>query len=117
MRSSSWLRRPWSVVMGADGFGGIERRREALLLAVVARPVPEFRAANAGRMMLADDVAVGVLAGHLVHEDVLRDDDVAFHTDHFSDVGDAAGTIAQACRLHDDVHRSAHHFPDGAGGQ
>src|SRR2546423_10019586 len=111
MRSSSWLRRPWSVVMGADGFGGIERRREALLLAVVARPVPEFRAANAGRMMLADDVAVGVLAGHLVHEDVLRDDDVAFHTDHFSDVGDAAGALPRAGPLLHHVPRSPHHLP------
>src|SRR2546423_13493779 len=110
MRSSSWLHRPWSVVMGADGFGGIERRREALLLAVVARPVPEFRASNAGRMMLADDVAIGILADHLVHEDVLRDDDVTFHAHHLGDVGDAAGAISPAWRPRGNVHRAAHQF-------
>src|SRR5437899_3344427 len=100
-----------SLVVRVDGFRGVERGREALLLAVVARAIPEFRSADAGRFMVADNVAVGILAGHLVEEDVLCDDDITFHANHLGDVSDAAGAIAQACRLYDDVHRSAHHFP------
>src|SRR5215468_125995 len=95
---------PRSLVVRAEGFGGIERGRQTLLLAIVARTIPEFRSADAGRFMVADDVAVGILAGHLVEEDVLRDNDIALHAHHLGDVGDAARTVAQACRLHDDVH-------------
>src|SRR5690348_4817701 len=103
MRSCSCLHRPRSGLR-ADGLGGIERSRETLLFAVVARPIPEFRTAYASRFMLADDVAVGILAGHVVEEDVLRDDDVTFHALHLGDVGDAARAIAQARGLHDDVY-------------
>src|SRR5215831_18248193 len=62
--------------------GGVERGRQPLLLAVVARPLPEPRPADAGRTMPADDVAVRVLSHQIVNEDVLRDDHVAFHADH-----------------------------------
>src|SRR5262249_60253257 len=79
-------------------FRAAEPRGLAILLAVVARAIPEFRAANAGRAMAADDVAVGVLAQHFVDKDVLRNDDVAFHAHHFRDVGDAAGGGAAAGR-------------------
>src|SRR5437899_3047578 len=103
-----------SALQRLDGFRGVERRREALLLAVVARAIPEFRSADAGRAVAADDVAVGVLALHLIEEDVLGDYHVAFHAYHFRDVGDASGAFAQAGRLHDDVDRSADHLADGA---
>src|SRR5262245_19091194 len=95
---------PRSLVLRAEGFGGIERGRQTLLLAIVARTIPEFRSADAGRFVVADNVAVGILAGHLIEEDVLRDDDITFHAHHLADVGDAAGAIAQACCLYDDVH-------------
>ena len=99
------------------GLGGIERRGQPLLLAVVARPLPEPRPADAGRAMPADEVAVGVLAQQIVEEDVLGDDDVAFHSDHLGDVGDAARAVAQARDLHDHVDRSAQHLANGAGRQ
>src|SRR5262245_24473895 len=70
--------------------GGIERGRQPLLLAVVARPLPEARAADAGGAVAADQIAVGVLAHQGVDENILGDDDVALHADHLGDVGDAA---------------------------
>ena len=95
-------------------FGGIERGREPLLLAVISRAIPEPRPSDAGRTMPADDVAVGVLADHVVDEDVLGDDGVAFHAHHLGDVGDAARAVAQAGGLDDDVDRGADHLADGA---
>ncbi len=92
-------------------------RGKALLVAVVARTLPEFRAADAGRAVPADDLAVGVLADHVVEEDVLGDDGVAFHAHHLGDVGDAARAVAQARGLDDDVDRGADHLADGARGQ
>ena len=47
-----------------------------------------------------------VLADDLVDEQVLRDDDVAFHAHHLGDVGDAARAVAQARGLDDDVDRA-----------
>ena len=47
-----------------------------------------------------------VLADHLVDEQVLGDDDVAFHAHHLGDVGDPARAVAQARGLHDDVDRA-----------
>src|SRR5256714_6002526 len=98
-------------------FGGIQRSGKPLLLAVVARAFPEARPSDAGRAVAADDLAVGVLADHVVEEDVLGDDGVAFHAHHLGDVGDAARSVAQPRRLDDDVDRGADHFADGAGGQ
>src|SRR5215471_11163275 len=77
-------------------FRRIERRGKALLLAVVPGALPEARAADAGRAMPADDLAVGVFAHQVVDENVLGDDGVAFHAHHLGDVGDAARTVAQA---------------------
>ena len=94
-------------------FGGVERGGEPLFLAVVAGAVPELRPADAGRAVAADQLAVGVLAHHVVDEEVLGDDDVAFHADHLGDVGDAARAVAQARRLDDDVDRGADHLADG----
>src|SRR5947207_2045402 len=98
-------------------FGGIEGSGEPLLLVVVARTLPELRPADAGRAVLADDLAVGVLADQVVEEDVLGDDGVAFHAHHLGDVGDAARTVAQARGLDDDIDRGADHLADGARGQ
>src|SRR5262245_9885697 len=95
-------------------FSGIEGCGQPLLLVVVPRTFPEFRAADAGRAMLADDLATGVLADQVVEEDVLGDDGVAFHAHHLGDVGDAARTVAQARRLDDDVDRRADHFANGS---
>ena len=55
-----------------------------------------------------------VLAQHVVDEEVLGDDDVAFHPHHLGDVGDAARAVAQARGLDDDVDRAADHLADGA---
>src|SRR3954468_3928931 len=79
-------------------FGRVEGCGEPLLLVVVPRALPELRAADAGRAVLADDLAVGVLTDHVVEEDVLGNDGVAFHAHHLRDVGDAARTVAQAGR-------------------
>ena len=88
-------------------FGGVERGGQPLFLAVVARAIPELRPADAGRAVRPIRLPLRVLAGHLVDEQVLRDDDVAFHADHFGDVGDLARAVAQARRLHHDVDRGA----------
>src|SRR6266568_8827486 len=69
-------------------FRSVERSGKAFLVAVIARAFPEFRTADAGRAVLADDLAVGVLADQVVEEDVLSDDGVAFHAHHFRDVRD-----------------------------
>ena len=81
--------------------GGVERGGEPLLLAVVAGALPEARPADAGRAVAADQIAVRVLADDVVDEQVLGDDDVAFHAHHLGDVGDAARAVAQARGLHD----------------
>src|SRR5580692_7372009 len=94
--------------------GGVERRGEPRLFAVIARTLPEFRPADAGRLVPPDQIAVGVLAHDLVGENVLGDDDVAFHAHHLGDVGDAARTVAQAGGLHDDIDGGADHLADGA---
>src|SRR5262245_44846379 len=112
-RASIWVFMAVSMSALGGGFGGIERRREPLLFAVVARPVPELRPADAGRAMAADQPALRVLAQHLVDEHVLGDDHFAFHAHHLGDVGDAARAVAQARRLDDHVDRSADHLANG----
>src|SRR6185437_145694 len=82
---------------------GIQSAGQALLLVVVARPLPEMRPADAGRNMFADQPARGVLALDIVDDDILRDDDVSLHADHFGDVRDAAGAVAKTGGLDDDV--------------
>ncbi len=86
------------------------RRREPCLLAEIACPVPESRPADAGGAVPPDDAAVRVLADDLVDEQILGDDDVTFHAEHFGDVRDAAGAVAQARRLHDHVDRRDDHL-------
>src|SRR4051812_4565931 len=105
---------PSTLGLIANGFGGIERGCEPLFFAVVACPLPEARTTDAGGAVSADDVAVGIFARHVIDEDVLGDDDVAFHAQHLGDVGDAAGAVAQARRLHHNVDRTAQHFANGA---
>src|SRR5262249_18763236 len=57
-------------------FGGVDRRGKPLLLAVITRTLPEARPADAGGAMLADNLAVGILADEIIDEDVLGDDGV-----------------------------------------
>src|SRR5436309_15680785 len=95
-------------------FGGIEGRGKPLLLAVIPGALPEARPSDAGGAVAADDLAVGVFANHVIQEDILGDDGVAFHAHHLGDVGDAAGAVAQARGLDDDVDRGADHLADGA---
>src|SRR6266850_5195002 len=98
-------------------FGGIERGRKPLLFAEISRAFPEPRASDPGRAVPPDDLAVRILADHVVEKYVLRDDGVAFHAHHLGDVGDAARAVAQTRGLHDDVDRGADHLADGARGQ
>src|SRR5579872_3317169 len=98
-------------------FRRVERRREALLLAVIARALPETRPADAGRAVTAFQLALRVLAQELVEEKVLRDDDVSFHAHHFGDVRNAARAVAQARSLDDHVDGGDDHLADGAGRQ
>ena len=60
-----------------------------------------------------DDIAFRVLAFHVVEEDVLGNDDVAFHSHDFGDVGDFARAIAQARGLNYDVDGGADHLANG----
>src|SRR5262249_62281689 len=90
-------------------------RSQAFFFSVVAGALPESRATNAGGPMATDDVAFGVLTFYVVKENILGNDDVAFHSHYFGDVGDFARAIAQACGLDYDVYRGADHFADGAG--
>src|SRR3954470_19547569 len=71
-------------------FGRVQRRSQPLLLAVITGAIPEARAADAGRAVMTDDVAVGVFTSHVVNEQVLGDDDIAFHAHHLSDVRNLA---------------------------
>src|SRR5476649_1230799 len=105
-----FFQRAWLV-------GGIERCGEPLFLAVISCPIPETRPSNASRTMLTDQFSVGVLACHLVDEQVLRNDDIAFHADHFGNVRDLARAVAQASSLDHDIDRGADHFANGAGGE
>lgn len=40
--------------------------------------------------MMTDDVAFGILADHVVDEQILGDDNIAFHPHDFCDVGNLA---------------------------
>src|SRR6266478_2177496 len=95
-------------------FGGIQHRRKPLLFAVISCALPEPWPSDTGRVMAADDLAVGILAEQFVEEHVLGDDGVAFHAHHLGDVGDAPRAVAQACGLDDDVDRGADHLANGA---
>jgi hypothetical protein len=86
-------------------------------LTVVTGAIPEARMTNTGRPMAAHDIAFGVFAFHVVEEDVLGNDHVAFHSHDFGDVRDFARAVAQACGLDYDVNRGADHFANGAGRQ
>src|ERR1700674_62052 len=85
----------WRAPLGlGDDFCGVECRGEPLLLAVVSCAIPETWPSDAGRAVPADDVSVGVLADHVVEEQVLGNDGIAFHPHPLGDVGDAAGAVA-----------------------
>src|ERR1700689_962059 len=90
--------------------GLVRPRGKSLLFAIVSRASPKARSANSGRAMPSDNVAVGVLADHVVEEDVLGDDGVALHAHHLGNVGNAPGAVAQARGLNDDVDRGADHL-------
>src|SRR3569833_827546 len=91
------------VHVRGGGFGGGERSREPLLLAVITRAVPEAGTADAGRAVTADDDAFGVFADHVVDEQILGEDHVAFHAYFLGDVRDTARAVALVRRLDDDV--------------
>src|ERR1700680_464997 len=93
------------------GLDAVERLCELALKAEISRTVPKSRPNNTGPDVLAFDAPVLVFAIHLIDEQILGDDDVAFSTRHFSDAGDAPGTVAQAFGLNDNVHRADDHFP------
>src|SRR5437879_2769896 len=74
-------------------FGGVESRGKPLLFAVISRTLPETRASDAGRMMPPQNLAVSVLADHVVQENILGYDGIAFHAHHLGDVRDPAGAV------------------------
>src|SRR6187551_2531295 len=94
-----------ALVCFAGYFGRVECRAEPLVVTEIFRAFPEPRPADPGRAVAAQQLAVLVLAHHLVDEDVLRDDDITFHSHHLGDVGDTARAVAQAGRLNHDVDR------------
>src|SRR5688572_14708765 len=62
-------------------------------------------------------LAVGVLAGDFVDDEVLQRDDLVLHAEHLGDVGHLARAVAQARGLDDDVDRADDHFANRAHGQ
>src|SRR5207342_3043964 len=85
------------------------------LQAEIAGAVPERGTRDTGADMTAANASGLVFALDLIIEQVLRDDDVAFGTDDFGDVGDAPRTVTQALGLDDDVDRTHDHLADGLG--
>src|SRR6202166_2606815 len=111
--ASAWMFMAAPSVLRGD-FGSVEGCGKPLLFAVISRAIPKAWPSDTGRSMPADDVAVGVLADHVVDEQVLGNDGVAFHAHHLGDVGDAPGAVAQTGGLDDDVDRGADHLADGS---
>src|SRR5690242_8396353 len=68
---------------------------------------------KAHRAIFADDLPVRRLVEILELEQLLGDDHIAFHPDHFGDVGRPAGTVAQALHLDDEVDRIRDLTADG----
>src|SRR6478752_230326 len=69
-----------------------------------------------GRLEPALDLALDD-AGLLEDEDVLHDDDIAFHALDLGDVDDLPGPVLEAALLDDEVHRGRDLLPDGPQGQ
>src|ERR1700704_1613197 len=69
--------------------------------------------ADPGRLEAALDLALDD-ARLLEHEDVLHDDDVAFHALDFGDVGDLPGAVLEPALVDDEVHRRGDLLADGA---
>src|SRR5208282_230378 len=88
-----------------------------LLVAIVARALPEPRPPDAGRAMPPDDLAIGVLAENFVDEQILHRHDVALGAEHLGDMRDATRAVAQTRRLYDDVDRRNDHVADRLRGQ
>src|SRR5262252_4224016 len=72
-----------AALLFAGAFRRVEGGGEPLLLAEIARPLPEPRPADAGRAVTADQLALRVLTLQFEDEQVLGDDDVAFHPHYF----------------------------------
>src|SRR2546430_5155452 len=98
-------------------FGGIQHRPKPLLFAVIACAFPEPRPSDTGRVMAADDLAVGILAKQFVKDHVLGDDGVAFNAHHLGDVGVAPRAVAQAGGLVVDAVRGPSNSANGGGGR
>ena len=96
------------------GIGLFQRLDQIGFFVEIARPLGELRLGDTGRTVLAHQHAVAVFAHDVIDEDVLGDDDVALHAQHFGNVGDATRAVAQTRGLHDDVDRGHDHFADGA---
>src|SRR4051794_9920801 len=73
---------------------------EAVLLGLFERV-----GAKAHRAIFADDFPVRRLIEILELEQLLGNDHVAFHPDHFGDVGGAARAVAEALHLDDEIDR------------
>src|SRR3989442_12355066 len=69
--------------------------------------------ADAGGPQAADDLAVDV-AGLLEDEDVLHDDDLAFHALYLGDRHDLARSVLEPGDLDDEVHGGGDLLADGA---
>src|ERR671913_848233 len=105
-----WCRQGSCGGVLVDALHGVEGGCELLLLAVVARALPEPRPADAGRAVAPDQLAARILADDVVEHEVLRDDHVAFHAHHLCDVRDAAGTVPPGRRRDKEVPPGADHF-------
>src|SRR5215217_3604341 len=104
-----------SIIIGL--FRRVEGLGQLALQAVIAGAVPEAWPGDAGGAELAGDASLIVFAGHLVDEQVLGHDHVAFEADDLGDVGDPARTVAQASGLDDHVDGADDHLANGARGQ
>src|SRR5258708_28016114 len=82
--------------------GRLERRHELALFTEITGPVVKL-GAQPGVAELAGQLAVPVLAGDVVEEEVLQGDDVTLGAGDLGHVRDLARAVAQALGLHDDV--------------
>src|SRR5690606_16915443 len=87
-------------------FHAVEHGGKAAILIIVAGALPEGGSSDAGRAMAAENAAGSVFPLDIVENEILGRDDVTFQPNHFRNVGDAAGTVAQACGLDDDIDRT-----------
>src|SRR5579872_5555676 len=99
------------------GYGSTIRLRQGVLPFLFQAEIGQAlltRGRHAADLVDAHKLAVRPFTLHLVLEDVVHRDDVAFHAAHLGDLRDAPAAIAMAFHLYDDVDGAGDLRADGA---